>query len=171
MEIIRDLVRIPSENKPPLGTEKACQEYCARFLADLRLEPDLCEPADVPGLIEHPFYWPGRDYRGRPNLGAGRIWGPGAGSGGGRSLVLSGHVDTVPVGTQPWTRDPFGGEVEGNRLYGRGSNDMKAGVAINLFIMEAVEKLGLRLAGDLVYESVGRLTRNLAASTAHWRGA
>ena len=149
IEITKDLVRIPSENKPPLGAEKSCQEYAAGFLADLGLEPDLYELSDVPGLFEHPLFRPGNDYRGRPNLGARR-----KGSSGGRSLVLSGHIDTVPKGTLPWTRDPFGGEVEGNRLYGRGSNDMKAGIAINLFILEALEKLGWRLAGDLVCESV-----------------
>ena len=43
--------------------------------------------------------------------------------------MLSGHIDTVPAGSAPWTRDPFGGEVDGNRLYGRGSNDIKAGIA------------------------------------------
>lgn len=44
-------------------------------------------------------------------------------------LVLSGHLDTVPLGEQSWTKDPFTGETEGDRLYGRGSSDMKGGVA------------------------------------------
>lgn len=44
-------------------------------------------------------------------------------------LVLSGHLDTVPLGEKAWTRDPFSGEIEGDRLYGRGSSDMKGGVA------------------------------------------
>jgi acetylornithine deacetylase len=69
-------------------------------------------------------------------------------------LVLSGHVDTVPIGAEPWTRNPFGGEIEGNRLYGRGSNDMKAGIATNLFIVEALRDLEIRLEGDLIFESV-----------------
>ncbi len=68
--------------------------------------------------------------------------------------LFSGHIDTVPSGTLPWTRDPFGGQVEGNCLCGRGSNDMKGGVGINLFVVEAVEKMGLTVAGDLVFESV-----------------
>jgi len=68
--------------------------------------------------------------------------------------LLSGHIDTVPRGTQPWTRDPFGGEIEGNRLYGRGSNDMKAGVATNLFVVEMLTKLGVELKGDLLFETV-----------------
>ena len=46
-----------------------------------------------------------------------------------KPLCLTGHIDTVPLGTVPWTRDPFAGETDGDRLYGRGSTDMKAGVA------------------------------------------
>ncbi len=147
--IVQDLVRIPSENTPPTGNEQACQEYIAGALRKLGWAPELYRPIDVPGIEEHPLFWKGRDYSNRPNLGARR-----KGTGGGRSLVLTGHMDTVPAGTQPWTRDPFSGCVEGNRIYGRGSNDMKGGVATNLFIAEAIEKLGLRLCGDLVFETV-----------------
>ena len=48
---------------------------------------------------------------------------------GGAPLVLSGHLDTVPVGAVPWRRPPFAGTVAAGRLHGRGSTDMKAGVA------------------------------------------
>jgi len=146
---IGDLVRRPSENMPPTGHEAVCQSYAAEVLLAAGWQPELYELSDVPGLLEHPLYEPGRDYTGRPNLGARR-----PGTGGGRSLILSGHLDTVPRGTQPWTRDAFGGEVEGNRLYGRGSNDMKAGVATNLFIAEALADLNITLRGDLTIESV-----------------
>lgn len=44
-------------------------------------------------------------------------------------LAFTGHLDTVPLGTAAWSRDPFGADVVGDRLYGRGSSDMKAGVA------------------------------------------
>ncbi len=44
-------------------------------------------------------------------------------------LAFTGHLDTVPLGTAPWAFDPFGGQIEGGRLYGRGSSDMKSGVA------------------------------------------
>jgi acetylornithine deacetylase len=147
--LVRELVRIPSENTPPNGAELQCQEHIAGLLRGLGLCPELYRPIDVPGIEQHALYWPGRDYSNRPNLGARR-----RGTGGGRSLVLTGHIDTVPRGTLPWTRDPFGGEVEGNRLYGRGSNDMKGGVATNLFIIEALEDLGIRLRGELVFETV-----------------
>jgi acetylornithine deacetylase len=149
VEIIRDLVRIPSENTPPTGAEGACQVYVADFLRHQGWKPLTYELHQAPGIHDHPLFRGGRDYRGRPNMGARK---PGAG--GGRSLLLSGHIDTVPKGTQPWTRDPFGGEVEGNRLYGRGSNDMKGGVGMNLFVVEALSKLNLGLSGDLLFETV-----------------
>ncbi len=47
-------------------------------------------------------------------------------------LVLTGHLDTVPLGSQPWTVDPFAGEIREGRLYGRGASDMKGGVAAML---------------------------------------
>ncbi len=149
ISLIADLVRHPSENTPPVGHEGPCQQYVASVLSAAGWAPDTYELDTVPGLHSHPVYEAGREYAGRPNLGARR---PGAGKG--RSLILSGHIDTVPRGTQPWTRDAFGGQVEGNRLYGRGSNDMKAGVAMNLFVVEALEELKLRLAGDLIFETV-----------------
>jgi acetylornithine deacetylase len=149
IEITRELVRIPSENTPPTGSEGACQQHIASILRAAGWTPELYELADVAGLREHPLFEDGRDYSARPNLGARR-----RGTGGGRSLLLTGHVDTVPRGTQPWTRDPFSGAVAGNCLFGRGSNDMKAGVAMNLFIAEAVAELGLQLRGDLLFETV-----------------
>jgi acetylornithine deacetylase len=76
------------------------------------------------------------------------------GAGGGRSLVLSGHIDTVPRGAAPWTRDPFGGEISAGRLYGRGSCDMKSGIAIALYVLEELVRGGARLRGDLIFESV-----------------
>jgi len=149
VELLRDLVRIPSENRAPLGAEERCQQYIANVLRRARWEPVLYTPLDVPEIEKHPLYWPGRQYSRRPNIGAVR-----SGTGGGKSLVLSGHIDTVPAGTAPWTRDPFGGQVEGNRLYGRGANDMKAGVAANLFVAEALSSLDVELAGDLIFETV-----------------
>jgi acetylornithine deacetylase len=121
----------------------------AESLAAAGWDPKSYELSDVPGLASHELFWPGRNYTKRPNVVAVR-----RGTGGGRSLILSGHIDTVPKGTLPWTRDPFGGAVEGNLLYGRGSNDMKAGVATNLFVAEAVAALKIPLKGDLTVEAV-----------------
>ncbi len=149
LEILQKLVQIPSENTPPSGTELKCQAWLAGQLEDAGWTPELYDIDKVPGLTAHPLFHPGRDYRGRPNLASLR-----KGKGGGRSLLLTGHIDTVPRGTQAWTRDPFSGNIEGNRLYGRGSNDMKGGVATNLFVAECIANLNLPLKGDLLFESV-----------------
>jgi acetylornithine deacetylase len=149
LAITSKLVQIPSENTPPFGSEAACQSWLFDQLAQCGLVPDLYTFDQVPGLAQHPLYYAGRFYANRPNLAAKR-----QGEGQGRSLLLSGHVDTVPKGSQPWTLSPFAGEIQGNRLYGRGANDMKAGIAMNLFAMECLTRLDLRLAGDLVFESV-----------------
>lgn len=61
---------------------------------------------------------------GRSSLVA-RIGGTAAGA----SLCFTGHVDVVPLGSAPWQHAPFGGDIAQGRLYGRGSSDMKAGVA------------------------------------------
>ncbi len=149
VQILQDIVRIPSENTPPIGGEGECQKYIAKFLSGLECDPILYTFDHVPGLNDHPLFRPGREYADRPNVGARR-----KGMGKGRSLLLSGHIDTVPVGSAPWRHDPFGGAVEGNLLYGRGSNDMKGGIATHLFIMECLHRLNLQLAGDVLFESV-----------------
>ena len=59
-------------------------------------------------------------------------------------ICFTGHIDTVPLGAKAWTKDAFAGETDGDRLYGRGSSDMKSGVAA--FVAAAVE-LAPRLAG------------------------
>ena len=55
-------------------------------------------------------------------------------------LCLTGHIDTVALGSRAWTKDPFSGETDGDRLYGRGSSDMKAGVAAILLAAREVSK-------------------------------
>ena len=78
-----------------------------------------------------------------------------AGAGGGRSLILNGHVDVVPAGDRSaWPHDPWGGELEGGRLWGRGACDMKGGIACGIVALRALQALGVRLAGDVVFQSV-----------------
>lgn len=59
-------------------------------------------------------------------------------------LCLTGHIDVVPLGSRAWSRDPFKGETDGDRLYGRGTSDMKAGVA---GMLVAARNLARKLAG------------------------
>jgi acetylornithine deacetylase len=73
----------------------------------------------------------------------------------GRSLILQAHVDVVPAGPADlWTHPPFDPVVEGDWLYGRGGADMKAGHAANLFVMDALRRIGLQPAATVTLQSV-----------------
>ena len=149
MQVVQDLVRMPSRNMPPGGEELACQEYLAGYLRRGGLPVDLYEPDQVSGLVEHPAYWPGRDYHNRPNLHSHL---PGRGDG--RSLLLTGHVDTVTMGDSIWTYPPFAPEVHDGKLYGLGTIDMKGAMGAAAVLYKAVAEKGVRLRGALNYECV-----------------
>lgn len=73
----------------------------------------------------------------------------------GHSLILNGHIDVVPVGPlNMWTTPPFFPRVENGWLYGRGSGDMKAGIAANIFAIEALKRCGYVPAGEVHIQSV-----------------
>jgi acetylornithine deacetylase len=156
----QSLVRIPSENKQPHGYEKACQMLVAETMRDLGCRVDVFNPLDVASLTEHPAYWPGHDYTDRPNVVGvlssepdGQVGGP-VGKGAGRkSLLFTGHIDVVPAvgqGQYGW----WDGTVADGKLYGRGANDMKGGIAAYLMAARCVRELGLELKGDLILETV-----------------
>jgi len=78
-----------------------------------------------------------------------------SGSGDGRSLLLNGHVDVVPAGGRDlWEHDPFSATERDGRIYGRGASDMKGGVIASFYAVEALQRAGVRLAGDLVVHAV-----------------
>ncbi|MEH7331876.1 M20 family metallopeptidase [Neobacillus drentensis] len=66
-------------------------------------------------------------------------------------LVYSGHFDTVPPGKIEWEHDPFSGEVVDNKVYGRGTTDMKGGVAAMVLAMKYLEQAGVKLRGKLQF--------------------
>jgi acetylornithine deacetylase len=155
---ISELVQIHTENLPPGGHEKPGQEYlfgkAARFAAPGEVE--LFEIDDVPGVREHPLFFPTIDgeervYKDRPILTARK-----PGNGGGRSLVFSGHMDTMPTYGKSWEvfPDPYSGRIRDGRMYGRGTIDMKAGTTAGFMALKCLHDLGLRLDGDVWAESV-----------------
>jgi len=105
VELTRRLVRAETINPP--GNESRCVAILAPLLKDAGFT-----------IAEHPF---------GPNRASlvARL----GGRDGRPPLAFTGHVDTVPLGARPWSRDPFAAEIDGDRLYGRGASDMKAGVA------------------------------------------
>lgn len=73
----------------------------------------------------------------------------------GRSLILNGHIDVVPTGPlDMWDSPPFDPRVADGWLYGRGGGDMKAGLAANLFAMDALTACGVAPAANVFYQSV-----------------
>jgi len=104
LELTRDLLRFNTINPP--GEEEACARHLGRLLE-----------AGGFTIVEHAFA------PRRTSLVA-RL-----GNGHKTPICFTGHIDTVPLGAVPWTRDAFAGETSSGRLYGRGSTDMKSGVA------------------------------------------
>ncbi len=71
------------------------------------------------------------------------------GTGGGKSLLFNGHVDTNPV-TEGWTVDPWGGKVDDKFIYGIGVSNMKAGDAAYLCAVKTLIRAGVKLKGDVI---------------------
>jgi len=151
VELVTELVacdttaRLPGQ---PARDEEKLQRLLAARLAKLGARPDLWEPA--PTGAGSRFLPAGLDFVGRPQLAAVL---PGAG--GGRSLLLNGHIDAVDVAPlEQWLSDPFTVEDRDGSLYGRGVSDMKGGIASLVIALETLSRLGVRLAGDVVFCTV-----------------
>jgi acetylornithine deacetylase len=127
IELAKSLIRIPSF----IGEETPVARWIASHLAARGYEVELQEVE--PGWFQTVAILKG--------------------SGRGRSLMFNGHLDINPLAAG-WTRDPLDPWVEGNRLYGAGSRNMKSGVASMIHAAEAIRQSGMRLAGDLVIACV-----------------
>lgn len=127
-DYLQEMVRIDSVN-PGLAAGGAGENHIAQWLADtcraLGLEVHLQETApNRPNVLAR---WPGR--------------------GGGKSLLLTGHMDVVSV--ENMEGDPFDGRIENGRLYGRGAYDMKGGLASILGAIQALRAAAFHPAGDI----------------------
>ncbi|KAH6611641.1 diaminopropionate ammonia-lyase [Trichoderma cornu-damae] len=132
VELTRTLVKINSAN-PSLGSvpgpgETAIARYITAWMEHRDIEAHWIEP--VPG---------------RPS-----VVGIVRGSGGGKRLMLNGHIDTVTV--MGYEDDPLRGDVKDGKLYGRGAADMKCGVAAAMVALANAKKQGLR--GDVIFTGV-----------------
>ena len=131
IELTQEMVRLNSCNPP--GNEKAM----ADFLSDL--------------LPRYGFSLRTHDFQpNRPNIIASYDWGPGP------RLAMTGHLDTVPFGNAPWSHDPVSGEIVGSkdeaRIMGRGSSDMKAGLAAMIAsTCDLIAEGGLKGGVDIIF--------------------
>lgn len=169
------LVRIPSLT----GEEGKAQAHLAGLLDDLGAETTLAEP-DIaklferfPEIAQYPTHWQHDlilpygelpsyaalkdsglegvlNYAGRPNL-----VGVFRGTGGGRSIILNGHIDTVTIEPQgEWTQDPFAATIKDGLMYGRGTSDMKGGLMAALMAITYMRRVGAIPRGDIIFQSV-----------------
>lgn len=134
LDLTRDLIRLRSINPP--GEEDACAQHLARLLEGAGFT-----------VTTHSFA------PGRTNVIAGL-----PGSGDEPPICFTGHLDTVPLGATPWRVDPFAADIEGDRLYGRGSSDMKSGVAAIVTAAIRIAQLPRGKAGLLLILTAGEET-------------
>jgi len=146
-ELLQGMIAIPTENDGKSGNETPLTEHLRRLFAQAGVESELYCPKDMPEAVSHPDYHHGRTMDGRFNITA-RL----PGTERRRSLMLAAHLDTVPVGDEAlWTVPPLTGLRRDGRIYGRGANDDKHGLAIMVFLAEAMKQLGIRLHNDLYF--------------------
>ncbi|MFW6139073.1 MAG: M20 family metallopeptidase [Spirochaetota bacterium] len=151
LEWTKQLIRYPTENRPPGGNEWPGQQFIFQECEKMGWEVELFSPEEVKGIHDHASWLPGRDYSGnRKNVAA--RW---KGAGSGRSLLVSGHLDVAPYEPDEWRIcRPFEPVIQDGRLYGRGSADMKGGLAAAFWAMKILSELGFRPSGDIVFDSV-----------------
>ena len=114
--LTRELLAFDTINPP--GRERDCARRAGALLEEWGFRVDYHD------------YEPGRT----------SVIARGGGTEGKAPLCLTGHIDTVALGARPWSKDPFSGETDGDKLYGRGSSDMKAGVAAILLAARTFSK-------------------------------
>jgi len=123
IDFTRQVTRIPSVHGDELAVGKAFQARMAQLGMDVRemeVEPNRF---NIVGTVR--------------------------GTGGGRSLMLNGHLDTVgPM--LGWTKDPYGAVLEDGRIYGHGISNMKASDTAMVYAAHAIKRAGVTLKGDLV---------------------
>lgn len=129
INLTRDLIRIPS-HKDTQGREKLAAEYiydfCKNNGLDAELQPVYGERCNVLAYLR--------------------------GDGSGRTLVLNGHIDTVPPYNM--TIKPFNAEIVNGEIFGRGAVDMKGALASMLISMLAIKRSGCRLKGNVIFTGV-----------------
>lgn len=131
------------------GTEDNGQKVVIDFLNEYKAEIDVFEP-DYEMMNFCPEVNPNHNYEGRHN-----VVGTFKGNGSGKSLLFNGHIDTVTFDKlEEWYSHPLKPIIKDNRLYGRGSCDMKGGLAASLMAMKVIKDAGIELKGDVIFESV-----------------
>ncbi|MGM0845398.1 MAG: peptidase [Bacillota bacterium] len=148
-QAVRLLQKLVGE-KSVRGNESKAQAVIIEKCRELGMTLDIWE-IEKKEIMNHPFYRCDRqEFLGNPNV-VGII----KGKGGGRSIILNGHIDVVPEGDEDsWNIEPYSGEYLNGKVFGRGSTDMKGGTVALLLAVEALKENGIELKGDIIFQSV-----------------
>ena len=131
--LTQDLVRIPTVN-PPGDHYEACARFLGERLARRGFAVEYIRAQGAPGDRDA---WPRTNVVARYN-----------GTPGGECVHFNSHIDVVEAGSG-WSTDPFGGEVKDGKVYGRGTCDMKGGLASSVIACEAILEEGIAFPGAL----------------------
>jgi succinyl-diaminopimelate desuccinylase len=136
IRITQELIRIPTQNPP--GNEKECAEFVNKTLIEWGVKTEMVfEP-----------------YLHRPQVVA-----MVNGNKSGRTLILNGHMDVVPEGSRDrWEDDPYGGTIKEGKIFGRGSSDMKGGLAVMMILAKLLHEKGFPRGRVLFQFVVGEET-------------
>jgi acetylornithine deacetylase len=147
LRFTQELVRFPSVR----GVEHTAQDFLFESMRARGFAMDRWR-IDVDDIKDHPGFGPVNvSYENAYNVVG--TYRPARQTG--RSLILNGHIDVVPTGPQDmWARSPWDPAIIDGWMYGRGSADMKAGLAANLFAYDAVRAAGLAPAAPIYFQSV-----------------
>lgn len=129
VELTQELVRCPSVNPP--GDTTDCAKIILNKFRENNINAEIIEGKE----------------------GACNVVARLSGQNKGKVLLLNGHLDVVPPG-EDWTVDPFGGEIRDGKIYGRGTTDMKSGVASLVAAMIAFKRSGVHFSGEIVFTGV-----------------
>ena len=147
VSLLQDLVQVPSTTGSP--EESEAQHRLATRLHEAGMDVDLWR-LDLDELTADRDF-PGMEAPRDEGWGLVGTWGGEDGP----TLVLNGHIDVVPPGDlAPWPVDPWAGVVRDGKVLGRGTCDMKAGLACQVVAVEALRAAGVRLRGRVQLHSV-----------------
>jgi len=136
VDFVKELISRPSINEGDGGDGRLAQDWLANSLNEYGF--DKVDEFAVDSEGKHP-----------------NVCAVNKGEGSGKSLMFNGHIDVVPVAHPDlWCCDPFEPIVKDGKIFGRGSSDMKGGIASAIWAMKAIKDCGIKLKGDVILQSV-----------------
>lgn len=130
IKLVSDLIKIPSEN--PTGNVEEITKFISGYLNESKIQYDIIRSKEeFPNIVAK------------------------LGNDNGKTIILNGHADVVPVGDlNKWNFEPFSGEITDTQILGRGTSDMKAGLAGIIFATRILAEENAKLKGKIIMHIV-----------------